>query len=298
MGRSRQSRHHLEVANQTPQERSLGLRCGDARDALALLDDVSDESAPRIQCTVTSPPYGWLRDYGVARQIGRGQRHADYLADMRSVFAATYAHTAVGGALWIVSGAFRSRERGTNGLTDLVPLPWQLTHEASAAGWQPVRSFIWHKDRALPWSSDKRLRNQYEEIWLLTKGNGLALHLDDDRLIESGAVEVLENGERDLHDVWRIPVATQRGVSKVDRHPCPFPEEIARRAILLSTRPGDVVFDPFAGRGTVLDVASELNRDGWGIELNPQYVAQRERRLALGRDVSAIGQRAKVTWDL
>jgi len=41
-----------------------------------------------------------------------------------------------------------------------------------------------------------------------------------------------------------------------------------------------VVLDPFAGSGTTLAVAAELGRGGIGCELNPEYVALAEERIA------------------
>jgi len=41
-----------------------------------------------------------------------------------------------------------------------------------------------------------------------------------------------------------------------------------------------IVLDPFAGSGTTLAVAKELNRKYIGIELNPDYIKLSERRLS------------------
>jgi len=59
-----------------------------------------------------------------------------------------------------------------------------------------------------------------------------------------------------------------------------IPEEIARRSLLASTRPGDVVLDPFAGFGTVAAVAKKLGRRFIGIELDPARCRMARERLA------------------
>ncbi len=41
--------------------------------------------------------------------------------------------------------------------------------------------------------------------------------------------------------------------------------------VLLSTDPGDVVFDPFAGTGVVLNVANRLGRKSAGLDIEPAY---------------------------
>ena len=62
--------------------------------------------------------------------------------------------------------------------------------------------------------------------------------------------------------VWHFPPG-----GSGDPHLAPFPDELARRCILPTTLPGDVVFDPFAGSGTVPRVAHQLGRRGIGLEL-------------------------------
>ena len=56
-------------------------------------------------------------------------------------------------------------------------------------------------------------------------------------------------------------------------HLCPLQFDIVDRAITQYTEPGDVVYDPFAGLGTVPLRALELDRHGRGVELNPAYWA-------------------------
>ena len=57
----------------------------------------------------------------------------------------------------------------------------------------------------------------------------------------------------------------------VNGHPAAFPRELARRCILLGSRVGDTVLDPFAGSGTTGLAAIELGRKAVLIELNPTY---------------------------
>ena len=58
-----------------------------------------------------------------------------------------------------------------------------------------------------------------------------------------------------------------------EMHLCPLQFDIVDRAITQYTEPGDVVYDPFAGLGTVPLRALELGRRGRGVELNPAYWA-------------------------
>jgi DNA modification methylase len=62
-----------------------------------------------------------------------------------------------------------------------------------------------------------------------------------------------------------------------DKHLCPLPRSIARRAIELYTLPGELVFTPFAGIGTEIDAALRLDRKAVGIELKAEYFLQAGR---------------------
>jgi site-specific DNA-methyltransferase (adenine-specific) len=76
--------------------------------------------------------------------------------------------------------------------------------------------------------------------------------------------------------VWQITPAHR------DAHPAPFPVELARRCIRLSTWPGEAVFDPFAGSGTTLLAARQLGRRAIGIEASAGYCDLAARRLGQG----------------
>lgn len=64
------------------------------------------------------------------------------------------------------------------------------------------------------------------------------------------------------------------------QHPTQKPEALYERMILASSNAGDTVLDPFAGSGTALRVCQQTGRNGIGIDINPDYVAMTEERLA------------------
>jgi len=74
-------------------------------------------------------------------------------------------------------------------------------------------------------------------------------------------------GARDQGDVWHI-----KKPHKNDLHPTMKPVELVERAIRNSSRPGDIVLDPFGGSGTTLIAAEKTGRIGWLLELDPKYV--------------------------
>lgn len=79
--------------------------------------------------------------------------------------------------------------------------------------------------------------------------------------------------ERNRRSVWTIPTQPYSGA-----HFATFPEALVEPCVLAGSRPGDVVFDPFFGSGTVGQVAQRLGRRFLGCELNPDYeTLQRDR---------------------
>lgn len=73
-------------------------------------------------------------------------------------------------------------------------------------------------------------------------------------------------GDRDQGDVWQI-----KKPQKNDLHPTMKPVELVERAIRNSSRPRNVVLDPFGGSGTTLIAAEKSGRVARLIELDPKY---------------------------
>jgi len=93
-----------------------------------------------------------------------------------------------------------------------------------------------------------------------------------------------ENGERVVADdvirgnVWRYNVG--HGSGDVTGHPAVFPFELARDHVATWSNPGGLVLDPFSGSGTTCKAAKTLGRQFLGLEVNPDYCAIAEQRIA------------------
>ena len=74
-------------------------------------------------------------------------------------------------------------------------------------------------------------------------------------------------------DVWDFATGKLQ-----DSHFAIFPEELPRRVIIACCPKNGIVLDPFAGSGTSLKVAKELNRKSMGIELQKDYLKIIEKR--------------------
>lgn len=79
-------------------------------------------------------------------------------------------------------------------------------------------------------------------------------------------------------DVFEIPV-TSNGMGEKTPHPTQKPEELLRRILLASSNPGGLVIDPFAGSGTTLVCAEQLQRRWAGCDINPEYCSWAVARL-------------------
>jgi DNA modification methylase len=108
---------------------------------------------------------------------------------------------------------------------------------------------IWAKDRLV--LSRKDYHTQYEPIWY-------GWNADAPRLV---GVE-----DRKQSDLWEI-----ERPSRSELHPTMKPIELVQRSLLNSSKPGNIVLDPFGGSGSTLIAAEQTNRKCRMVELDPQY---------------------------
>ena len=83
-------------------------------------------------------------------------------------------------------------------------------------------------------------------------------------------MEELNNGKR-MPDVWQIPIVRPWEM-RCGQHPTQKPLKLLHRIILASTRPGELILDPFAGSCTTGIAANLLGRDFIGIDKENQYL--------------------------
>ncbi|MCS6988785.1 MAG: site-specific DNA-methyltransferase [Chloroherpetonaceae bacterium] len=125
---------------------------------------------------------------------------------------------------------------------------------------------------AKPYFNKDAVRLPYEE-------EKIRAYLRDKRYKDKTARLLhLEKGKY-ATNILRVP--SLKGSSKEKAgHPSQKPEKLIEQLILSSSRPNDVVLDPFLGSGTTAVVAERLERQWIGIEINPNYIQIAERRLA------------------
>ena len=273
------------MTQKKPEYGDVEILLGDNRDILPQLEIGS------IQCCVTSPPYWGLRDYDHSEQLGAESSPEKYVENLVEIFREVRRVLADDGTFWLNVGDGYARNGGTGncgpnaqvgntkkliqrrnctvpdcwGLKDrdLMGLPWRVAFALQADGWLLRSKITWVKKAPMPESVKNRPSNATEEVFLFSKTPN---YYYDNQAVreETGA---------NLKNYWLLgPDASGTP------HPAVFPKELARRCILLGSRPGDLVLDPFSGSGTTGLVAAELNRNAVLIELNEEYVAHSKTR--------------------
>lgn len=129
---------------------------------------------------------------------------------------------------------------------DLMGLPHRVAAALVADGWYLRADVVWSKPWGAPENAPDRPSRSHEYLFLLTPGPRYRY--------DKGACP---EGHR---SVWEI------APSAGEEHRAVFPDELVRRCILLTSRPGDVVADPFGGSGTTARVADDLGRVGWTLD--------------------------------
>ncbi len=108
---------------------------------------------------------------------------------------------------------------------------------------------------------------------------------DDAWIAESIARSVWAQGAQgadDSESIWSMTTETS-----VD-HPAPFPEELPRRLMLLYTKPGDVVLDPFMGSGSTAVAAVPEGRHYVGYEISEEYCRIAEERVQKAKELRGL----------
>lgn len=143
-------------------------------------------------------------------------------------------------------------------------------------GYWVLNTIIWHKPNAMPNFRGTRFKNDVEVvIWAKKETRGAYTFRHHE-------MKVFNDGKQ-LGSLWSIPICTgaerlrDEGGKKL--HPTQKPELLLERIIGASSRPGDIVLDPFLGTGTTAAVAKRLGRCWIGIERETAYVAAAQRRI-------------------
>ena len=165
------------------------------------------------------------------------------------------------GALWVI-GSYHNIFRVGSILQDL--------------GFWILNDVVWRKSNPMPNFRGRRFTNAHETlIW--------ASRDQDARYTFN--YEALKAGNEDIQvrSDWTLPLCTGderlKGRDGKKLHPTQKPQALLARVILSSSRPDDLILDPFNGTGTTGAVAKHLGRRYIGIERDPAYAAAAQKRI-------------------
>jgi modification methylase len=167
------------------------------------------------------------------------------------------------GTLWVI-GSYHNIFRVGAVLQDL--------------GYWILNDIVWRKVNPMPNFRGRRFANAHETlIWAAHSAEAKAYTFN------YNALKVF-NDDLQMRSDWLLPICTGEERLKdgegAKLHPTQKPEALLYRVLLASTKPGDVVLDPFFGTGTTGAVAKKLGRRFVGIERDASYAAAAERRIA------------------
>lgn len=233
-----------------------GMLCGDCRDEPEV-GRLWADGGPKIRMVWTDPPYGvsYASKNKFLNKTDRGNRIQKEIANdsltpeqTEALFAdallAAVPQCEAGAALYAtVPGG---------------PLYGRFVAGLERAGFSFRAGLVWVKNQFVIGMSDYHYR--HEPILYGWLDNGAHYW----------------NGDRSHDSVFEVD---KPRVS--DMHSTSKPVELVAKMILNSSRPGELVYDPFCGSGSTIVAAHQLGRIGYGCEIDPCYVAVALERLSL-----------------
>lgn len=245
--------------------------------------DMSECDDNSIALTVTSPPYWNAIDYDTHTKDnkawyrernydGLGATYKDWLTTLQKVFLEVYRVTVDGGFCAIVIGTILHKSKH-------YPAPFDLTTLLNETDWNFHQDIIWNKvtggvRRAGVFIQHPKPGYYYPNImteYILVFRKG-----DKPRYGNENSVPLDDVFTRDIaNNIWHIaPVPP----NQID-HPCPFPDELVRRLVLLYSQEGDEILDPFLGSGQTARGALRFKRKCVGYEIEAKYIKLARQRL-------------------
>jgi site-specific DNA-methyltransferase (adenine-specific) len=165
------------------------------------------------------------------------------------------------GSIWVI-GAFQNIYR--------------LGYIMQNLGFWILNDVVWSKPNSVPNFGGTRFQNAHETLLWCTKSQEAKYTFNYKTMKHL-------NGDKQDKSVWDIGICIGSERLKDDTgkksHSTQKPEKLLYKIILSTTKPGDVVLDPFFGTGTTGAVAKRLGRNYIGLEREDKYIEIAERRI-------------------
>ncbi|MBL7068197.1 MAG: HEAT repeat domain-containing protein [Candidatus Marinimicrobia bacterium] len=237
-------------------------------DVLETLKYVPDES---INLTFTSPPYYNARDYSIYPS------YKEYILFLAAVFKEIYRVTKEGRFFILNTSPVIIPRVSRQHSSKRYPIPFDIHYYLIKMGWEFIDDIIWVKPEAsvknrIAGFSQHRKPLAYkpnqvtEYVMVYRKKTDKLLDWNirqyDWEIIKKSKVQ----GEYETTNVWRIDPTFDKVHSAV------FPIELCSRIVKFYSYVGDLVFDPFAGSGTLGRAALNLERYFFLTEKEEKYI--------------------------
>ena len=145
-------------------------------------------------------------------------------------------------------------------------------------GFWILNDVVWRKTNPMPNFRGRRFTNAHETMIWAARESGAKGYTFNYEALKAG------NEDIQVRSDWTLPLCTGeerlKGVDGKKLHPTQKPESLLARVILSSSRPDDLVLDPFSGTGTTGAVATLLRRRFIGFERDAAYAAAARQRIA------------------
>jgi adenine-specific DNA-methyltransferase len=221
-----------------------------------------------IDLSITSPPYNIDKKYS-----GYDDNKEDYLAWL-SIRLRELAR--VSKSMWVNLG-YRKLSTGN------IPIAFQVYDHITGCGHFMLQHLVWEYGAGLTYKT--RFNHRKEDwLWFVADKKNYTFNPDDvrDPSLTKYKKDKRNNPNGKLPgDVWYFPHVAGTFKKRKD-HPAMFPEKMIERIIKACSNQGDIVYDPFAGTGTTLHVARELNRNYIGSEISEKYCGIMKTERLLG----------------
>lgn len=261
-------------------------------DCLSILSQMPDES---LDLVVTSPPYDGQPKYGNGERYERDWYEGFFLKVTAEVLRTLKPH---GSFVLNYRSKRHGDERGT--------LQYELVFRLREQGFLFCEDFIWGKPSPPPGRFNRFLKDAVEYCFQFAKTPKWQFFPEHSLTPARWDAKDRERRKKLAHNYVRVNEPSGQGRKRVQAgpdmvrpstllrlepdftpnptgHPARFPLQLPTFFIKLMTRPGQLVFDPFAGTGTTAVAAELLGRRWLVTEIDERYAGILPRRLKLGR---------------
>lgn len=153
---------------------------------------------------------------------------------------------------------------------------YRLGYIMQNMGFWILNDIIWSKPNAVPNFSGTRFQNSHETLIWCTKNQ------NSKYTFNYKTMKYL-NENRQEKSVWNIGICIGNERLKDDKgikvHSTQKPEKLLYNIIISSSKPGDVIMDPFFGTGTTGVIAKASGRNYIGFEMNKEYIRHAQKRI-------------------